>query len=123
MTTGPSHPSGCRRVVSRTDKESLLTQKIYVGNLPNGASEATLRELFAGYGQVQSVSMPTDRQTGAARGFAFVEMAIEDATRAVCALDRSDFGGSELNVRAARARDSMRIIRDPRAHGAFDQHR
>jgi cold-inducible RNA-binding protein len=48
--------------------------KIYVGNLPFTASEADVRALFAQHGTVESVSLPTDRETGRPRGFGFVEM-------------------------------------------------
>jgi len=47
---------------------------IYVGNLSFQATEEDLREVFAGYGKVSRVSLPTDRETGKKRGFAFVEM-------------------------------------------------
>ena len=51
-----------------------MTQKIYVGNLPYEATEDELETLFAAYGEVLSVALPTDRETGRARGYGFVEM-------------------------------------------------
>ena len=51
-----------------------MLKKIYVGNLPFSATEEELRELFEQHGQVQSVSIITDRETGRSRGFGFVEM-------------------------------------------------
>ena len=59
-----------------------MAKKIYVGNMNYNTSEDTLRQLFAQYGEVMSVNVITDRYTGRAKGFGFVEMASEDAARA-----------------------------------------
>ncbi len=83
-----------------------LVQKIYVGNLPFSATEAEVEELFAAYGEVVSVALPTDRETGRPRGFGFVEMSNEDATKAIAALNGKDFGGRSLNVNEARPREA-----------------
>ena len=56
-----------------------LNQRIYVGNLPFSAREEDVRQLFAAYGEVVSVVLPTDRETGRSRGFGFVEMATDEA--------------------------------------------
>lgn len=80
-------------------------QKIYVGNLPWDATEAQVQALFAEHGTVSSVALPTDRETGRARGFGFVEMENEDARRAIAALNGRDFGGRSLNVNEARPRE------------------
>ena len=77
-----------------------------MGNLPYEARESEVEELFAAHGEVISVALPTDRETGRARGFGFVEMADEDATKAISALDGSTFPGRRLNVDAARPRGS-----------------
>ena len=53
--------------------------KIYVGNLPFSADEAAVRTLFSQHGTVESVALPTDRETGRPRGFGFVEMPQADA--------------------------------------------
>ncbi len=53
--------------------------KIYVGNLPFSANEADVRTLFSQHGTVESVALPTDRETGRPRGFGFVEMPQADA--------------------------------------------
>jgi len=82
-----------------------LNQRIYVGNLPFSAREDDVRELFAQYGEVVSVVLPTDRETGRPRGFGFVEMASEDAQKAIDALNGRDFGGRQLNINAARERE------------------
>lgn len=82
-----------------------MAKKLYVGNLPFAASEDDVRDLFAGYGEVHSVNLITDRETGRPRGFGFVEMADEGAVAAIAALDKQDFGGRALNVNEARPRD------------------
>ena len=81
-----------------------MAQKIYVGNLPYEAEEASVRNLFATHGEVISVALPTDRETGRPRGFGFIEMSTEDAAKAIQALDGTDFGGRSLNVTEARPR-------------------
>ena len=83
-----------------------MSQRIYVGNLPYEARESDVEELFAEHGEVISVALPTDRETGRARGFGFVEMPDEDATKAISALDGATFQGRRLNVDAARPRGS-----------------
>ena len=81
-------------------------KKIYVGNLPFSTGEDELRATFEQHGQVTSVSVITDRETGRPRGFAFVEMA-EDAAadKAIEALNGSEMGGRSLTVNEARPRE------------------
>ena len=76
--------------------------KIYVGNLPFTASEADVRTLFAQHGTVESVSLPTDRETGRPRGFGFVEMSQADAARAIQNLNGHQMGGRPLRVNEAQ---------------------
>lgn len=76
-----------------------------MGNLPFSAREDDVRELFAQYGEVVSVALPTDRETGRPRGFGFVEMESEDAQKAIDALNGRDFGGRQLNINLARERE------------------
>ena len=77
--------------------------RLYVGNLPFSATEQDLQDLFAQYGQVDSVSVMRDMATGRARGFAFVEMASdEDAQRAIDTPNNHNFGGRNLTVNEAR---------------------
>lgn len=80
-------------------------KKLYVGNLPYSATEDELRELFEQHGDVHSVSVITDRETGQPRGFAFVEMDDEGADAAINALEQSQFGGRSLRVNEARPRE------------------
>ncbi|MET0292524.1 MAG: RNA-binding protein [Steroidobacteraceae bacterium] len=76
--------------------------KIYVGNLPFSADEAAVRTLFAQHGTVESVALPTDRETGRPRGFGFVEMPQADAARAIQALNGYSMGGRPLRVNEAQ---------------------
>jgi RNA recognition motif-containing protein len=76
--------------------------KIYVGNLPFSATETTVRELFAQHGKVDSVALINDRDTGQPRGFGFVEMPRDDATRAIQNLNGHDLGGRPLKVNEAQ---------------------
>ncbi|MGZ4827878.1 MAG: RNA recognition motif domain-containing protein [Terriglobales bacterium] len=78
-------------------------KKLYVGNLAFSATETELREMFAPFGAVESVSLVTDRDTGRSRGFGFVEMANDaDAATAITGLDGKDSGGRPLTVNEAR---------------------
>ncbi len=79
-------------------------KKIYVGNLPFSATDDELRELFAAHGTVESVAVITDRHTGQARGFGFVEMAQADADKAIQALNGTKMGDRDLNVNEAKPR-------------------
>ncbi len=83
-----------------------MVQKIYVGNLPFTSTEGDVEQLFAPHGEVLSVALPTDRETGRPRGFGFVEMSSEDAKKAIAALDGKDFAGRALNVNEAKPRES-----------------
>ncbi len=76
--------------------------KIYVGNLPFTADEDSVRTLFAQHGNVESVALPVDRETGRKRGFGFVEMSQEDAARAIQALNGYSMGGRPLRVNEAQ---------------------
>ena len=77
-------------------------KKIYVGNLSWNSSEADLRELFSSVGEVHSVAVITDRDTGRSRGFGFVEMDDADAAKAI-----SQLNGRELDQRALRVNEAQ----------------
>jgi cold-inducible RNA-binding protein len=78
-------------------------KNIFVGNLSFNTNEDELRQVFEAYGQVDRVSIMTDRDTGRSRGFGFVEMAnAEDAEKAIAALNGSQVGGRTINVNEAR---------------------
>jgi cold-inducible RNA-binding protein len=78
-------------------------KNIFVGNLSFNTAEDELRQAFEAYGQVDRVSIMTDRDTGRSRGFGFVEMASnDDGEKAITALNGSQIGGRTINVNEAR---------------------
>jgi RNA recognition motif-containing protein len=78
-------------------------KNIFVGNLSFNTNEDELRQAFEAYGQVDRVSIMTDRDTGRSRGFGFVEMASsEDGEKAIAALNGAQIGGRTINVNEAR---------------------
>jgi RNA recognition motif-containing protein len=89
--------------VERHFEEMTRMKNLFVGNMSFQTTESELQQLFEAYGEVTRVQVMTDRDTGRARGFAFVEMANdEDAAKAIAALNGKDFGGRQLNVNEAR---------------------
>jgi RNA recognition motif-containing protein len=85
-------------------RETALTKKLYVGNLPFSTTEAELREAFEKHGTVESVNLITDRETGRPRGFAFIEMDSSGADAARQALDGQELGGRNIRVDEAHDR-------------------
>ena len=79
--------------------------KLYVGNLPFTATDDSVRALFSKHGTVEKISLVTDRETGRPRGFGFVEMSNADASRAMQALNGTDFEGRTLKVNEAQDRE------------------
>jgi RNA recognition motif-containing protein len=77
---------------------------LYVGNLPFSATEDDVRAAFESHGEVLSVSLVNDRETGRPRGFAFVEMADVAADAAIAALDGQPLLGRPLRVNPAQQR-------------------
>jgi RNA recognition motif-containing protein len=78
--------------------------KLYVGNLPFTATEEAVRNLFAPHGTVEKISLISDRDTGRARGFGFVEMSESDASRAMQALNGKELDGRALKINEAQER-------------------
>lgn len=79
---------------------------IYVGNLSYGMSESELRDAFAQFGEVSSVKILMDRETGRSRGFGFVEMPNQsEGEAAVSNLNGKDLSGRALRVNEARPRE------------------
>jgi RNA recognition motif-containing protein len=80
-----------------------MSTKLYVGNLPYETTETDLQTLFEASGQVASVNVIRDRETGRPRGFAFVEMSTPDeANSAISTLDQHSYGGRSLTVNLAK---------------------
>ena len=83
-----------------------MTQKMYVGNLSFQTTEGDLDALFAQAGEVESVRIITDRDTGRSRGFGFVEMSDENAAKAI-----AQFNGTELDGRALTVNEAKPQVR------------
>ena len=82
-------------------------KNIFVGNLSFGTTEDALRSMFETYGAVDRVNLVTDRDTGRARGFGFVEMSVgEEADRAIAGLNGRELDGRLLNVNEARPKEN-----------------
>jgi cold-inducible RNA-binding protein len=97
-------------------------KSLFVGNMNFQTTEGELRELFAPFGQVTRVHMVMDRETGRARGFAFVEMPNDaEAAQAVTALDGKELGGRNLKVNEARPKGEGGPPRGPRNFGGGGQ--
>jgi cold-inducible RNA-binding protein len=78
-------------------------KSLFVGNMSFQTTEADLNALFKPFGQVTRVHLAMDRETGRARGFAFIEMPNDDeAAKAIAALDGKELGGRNLKVNEAR---------------------
>lgn len=86
-------------------REYSSVTKLYVGNLPFTATDEAVHALFSKHGTVEKVSLITDRDTGRPRGFGFVEMSNADASRAMQALNGTDFDGRSLKVSEAQDRE------------------
>jgi len=101
-----------------------MGKRVFVGNLPFSATEDQLRQLFSQHGEVTAVEIIKDRFTERSRGFAFVEMATDEAAAAaVAALNQHEMDGRALTVNEARARtEGGRGSREdrPRREGGRD---
>ncbi|MFY9726664.1 MAG: RNA-binding protein [Bryobacteraceae bacterium] len=81
-------------------------KNIFVGNLSFGATEDAVRSMFEEYGTVDRVNVVTDRDTGRARGFGFVEMSVAaEADAAIAGLNGRELDGRALNVNEARPKE------------------
>jgi RNA recognition motif-containing protein len=90
-------------------KGGNMNRKVYVANLPYQATEAELKVLFSQAGDVMSVKIVQDRQTGKPRGIAFVEMSTQwEGRRAASMLNRHDFMGKNLLVKEATEKRGFR---------------
>ncbi|MFC7336228.1 RNA recognition motif domain-containing protein [Haloferula chungangensis] len=80
--------------------------KMYVGNLSFQTTSQDLQDVFAQHGEVTDVHLPTDRESGRPRGFAFVTMGSKDGMEsAIKALDGTDLDGRNIKVNEARPRE------------------
>jgi RNA recognition motif-containing protein len=93
-------------------------KNLYVGNMSFQTTESDLTELFKAFGQVTRVHVAMDRETGRARGFAFVEMPNdEEAAKAIAGLDGKELGGRALKVNEARPKTERTAPRNSRGGG------
>lgn len=81
-----------------------MSKKLYVGNLAWTTTETELRDAFSAHGEVTSVNLIEDRETGRARGFGFVEMDEAGADAVIANFDGKEFGGRNLKVNVAKPR-------------------
>ena len=87
-------------------------KKIFVGNFAYNMTEDELRSMFEPFGAIESVTLATDRDTGRARGFGFVEMPNDaEAEKAMAALNGKDVGGRTINVNEARTKSERSNLR------------
>jgi RNA recognition motif-containing protein len=96
--------STCHPISFPLSEYSVVT-KLYVGNLPFTATDEGVRALFSQHGTVEKVSLINDRETGRPRGFGFVEMSNADASRAMQALNGTDYEGRPLRVNEAQDKE------------------
>ncbi len=95
---------------------------IYVGNLSYQVTEADLNSVFAEYGSVKRVQLPTDRETGRMRGFGFVEMSAEaEEDAAIDALNGAEWMGRELKVNKAKPREDRGSFGGGRGNNSFSR--
>jgi RNA recognition motif-containing protein len=93
---------------------------IYVGNLSYQINQEDLSDVFAEYGTVKRVHIPTDRETGRVRGFAFIEMEAEaDEDKAIQALDGAEWMDRSLKVNKARPREERNSFSGGRRNNRF----
>src|SRR3990167_3090654 len=84
-------------------KEKKRMKNLFVGNISFQTTESDLRSMFEPFGEITRIQLMTDRDTGRARGFGFVDMANdEEAAKAISALNGKEVGGRALNVNEAR---------------------
>jgi RNA recognition motif-containing protein len=81
-----------------------MSTRIFVGNLSYQTTEDQLSDLFSEVGEVQSATIVTDRDTGRSRGFAFIEMERDAATKAIERFNGVELNGRNINVNEARPR-------------------
>jgi RNA recognition motif-containing protein len=94
-----------------------MSKSLYVGNLPWSAKEEELTELFSAHGQVESVRLIIDKQTGRSRGFAFVDVADGDVEKILSALNGYKLDGRDLRVNEAQPK--QRSSRPPMRRDRF----
>ena len=94
-----------------------MGKKLYVGNLPFSATEESLKETFAQYGTVESMTIVTDRDTGRSKGFGFLEMSSpEEASEVVAKMNGAEMDGRAIRVNEALAKPARDNSRQNRGY-------
>jgi RNA recognition motif-containing protein len=97
-------------------KGSIMSNKLYVGNLSYSVRDDDLQQQFSAFGQVQSAKVMMERDTGRSKGFGFVEMgSAQEAQAAIDGMHGKNMGGRDLTVNIARPMEA----RPPRSGGGF----
>ncbi len=98
-----------------------MSKRIYVGNLSYQTTEGDLSNLFEQVGQVESVNIITDRDTGRSKGFGFVEMGNEEADKAIAQFNGTELNGRSITVNEARPREERSGGGGGRGRGGFNR--
>ena len=98
-----------------------MAKRIYVGNLSYQTTEGDLSNLFEQVGQVESVNIITDRDTGRSKGFGFVEMGNEEADKAIAQFNGTELNGRSITVNEARPREERSGGGGGRGRGGFNR--
>jgi cold-inducible RNA-binding protein len=107
MATSVRWPSRIRNLSEKFERTKDTMSNIFVGNLSYQTTQEDLLATFSQYGNVERVSIVTDRDTGQPRGFAFVEMSnAQEAQTAIAQLNGAELNGRALNVNEARPKPS-----------------
>ena len=96
-------PPAKKPVVRKNDADASRVMSIFVGNLAYKVRGRQLAALFEPFGEIQSLRIVKDRETGKAKGFGFIEMSERDALKAIAELDNSEFFGRNLKVSEANS--------------------
>jgi hypothetical protein len=115
ISTLPATPCPFPRREREERSHLIMAKRIYVGGLPYSCTEEDLSKLFASLGTVASATVITDKYTGQAKGFGFVEMSTDaEADAAISQLNGTQMGGRSLTVNEAKAREER-----PRGGGGY----
>jgi RNA recognition motif-containing protein len=107
LTVPPIQASPARVRCSANSRKKIQLKNIFVGNLTFDATESAVRGMFEVYGTVDRVNLVTDRDTGRARGFGFVEMGNDgEGEKAIAGLNGRDMNGRALNVNEAKPKEN-----------------
>ena len=100
-----------------------MAKRIYVGNLSYQTTEGDLSTLFEQVGQVESVNIITDRDTGRSKGFGFVEMGNEESDKAIAQFNGTELNGRSITVNEARPREERSGGGGGRGRGGYGGNR